>query len=326
MMSPGLLQLVLVWLIPLLAVSPARALQNEPPPQGGEGAPRAAAQVGDPANAEELLDRLEQSERTLENFQAGIHRRVFDATFEESQVSIGDIYFDMNRAGGGRRFAILFKRKGTLVEVDGGPPAMNLRDKSDSYIFDGQWLVEKDIEGKQFIKRRMARPGEKFDPLSLDGPLPMPLGQPKSDVLRLFEVELVQAPAAETFLAAQLKNVWGLKLTPRPGTRGAEQFETVTVFYDRETLLPAGIDARKPGGNRDMIWLFRQRRNEGFDPSLVDVAEPTEPGWKIDRRDWQEDPTREADRIARSTAAAMSWCIAVLLDMGPAGAVKRSVR
>lgn len=292
MMSPLLVRFMFTFLGLAIIAAQVSWRASDPPPTGGtEVKTEEAVVTDDPTTAEELLDRLEQSEKTLENFEAGIHRRTFDAIFEETQVYLGDIYFDVNRAGAGRRFAILFKRKGTLVETDGAP-RMNLRDRNEHYIFDGQWLVEKNVEDKQFIKRRMARPGEKFDPLSLDGPLPMPFGQPKSEVLRLFDVELVHAPAEDSFLFTQLNNVWGLRLAPKPGTRGAEQFETVTVFYDRATLLPAGIDAVRVGGNRDMVWLFRQKRNAGFDAKLVDVSEPTEPGWKIDRRDWQDEKPR----------------------------------
>ena len=57
-------------------------------------------------------------------------------------------------------------------------------------MFDGQWLIEKRPDKKQFVAREIAAPGEDFDPLSIkEGIMPIPIGQRAADVLERFDVE-----------------------------------------------------------------------------------------------------------------------------------------
>jgi len=43
-----------------------------------------------------------------------------------------------------------------------------------------------------FQKRQVVAPGESFDPLSIDGPFPLPLGQKRETVLARFDVKLIE--------------------------------------------------------------------------------------------------------------------------------------
>jgi len=169
-----------------------------------------------------------------------------------------------------------------------------LRDCNVVWVFDGEWFVERDNDRKQIIKRQVVPPGERFDPFSLkEGVFPMPIGQPKDDVLARFDVEMIDLAAGgqDSFLAKFLKddNVWGLKLVPDPGTPAAEEFAMVHLFYDRALKVPVGIDVFKPGGNRDTILFLVPKRNEGVDEAVFDTSLPEDgTGWK-----WTVEPWRD---------------------------------
>ncbi|MGI9013404.1 MAG: hypothetical protein ACR2GY_04050, partial [Phycisphaerales bacterium] len=68
----------------------------------------------------------------------------------------------------------------------------------------------------------------------------------------------------------------------------AEEFTRVELFYDAATLLPAGIRAFKGNGDIDTAIFLKPQRNAGVDPALLDTSIPTEPGWRVDVREWGE--------------------------------------
>jgi len=252
------------------------------PVQEMAGQPAEAGDDVDSITVEELLDKLEAAAADLESFQANIRHRQTDAVFGGVTTTTGRVIYSIHPDSDTKRFAILFKQ-----EIKDG----TLRAYNVNYIFDGEWLVEKNFDNKSFIKRQIVAPGDEFDPLKLgEGPFPIPIGQKKADVLTRFEVEVVDPPAGdEDFLASELgkQPVWGLSLVPKPGTPEAKDFEKVTVYYDRETLLPAGIDIRKTQGEHEQVLLLARVRNGAIDESVMDTSVP-ESGWRVDIRPWRE--------------------------------------
>jgi len=238
-----------------------------------------------PETAEDLLDRLEEDAETLEGLSGTIRVDKLEFLTGDVLQYIGTVHYRIDPQDGAKQFAVLFNRKGTNDEF---------RDREEWWIFDGMWLVEKNFAEKAFIKRQIVRPGETFDPLRLgEGPFPLPIAQKKADVLERFDVRLIDVPQDEGLIAKVKKpeDVYGLELTPRPGTPEAEEYRKVHVFYDRETLLPEAVDAFKTNDNRDTVILSRQVRNPDVDESVFDTSiPPADEEWRIDVREWDELP------------------------------------
>lgn len=274
-------QLIAAW---LLAFSAHGCVSDSAPvfaSQDGEAVTTRPAADESPESAEALLDLLESDAADLRDFQALVHYRKYNSIFEETEWLVGDMIYQIDpEREHPKRFAILFRKRGTVPE---------LRDRNEHYIFDGVWLVEKHIEEKQFIKRQIVAPGEEFDPLKLgEGPFPMPIGQKKIDVLSRFDAVLIDRPVEDTFFGKNLsENIWGLELTPKEGTAESRDYERIEIYYDRDTLLPAGLRAFKIGGDRDIVLFLKRRRNEGVDESLLDTRNPG-PGWRIQIDEWQD--------------------------------------
>lgn len=277
----------------LVALTVAGCAQTPPAAQASSetGAPpppvattRPAEPVSAPADpetesVEDLLDRLERAADDLHDLQAEIIYRKWDNVLGREEIRKGEILF--LDGDDGRRLAILLR---TVIT------AGRQRDQHKDYIFGGSWLVEVDHKARLFLKRQIVPPGREFDPLRLgEGPFPMPLGQPRDEVLARFEVSRLDAPTDQR-LASRLadRDVLGLVLVPRAGSPEAEDIERVELFYDRDTLLPAGVSLTERGGDRKTVELRNTRRNEGIDEKRLEIEEPDPGEWNIDVRPWQE--------------------------------------
>lgn len=286
-------------LVALLRCGPAPALPAAPqgPPSAVKSEPRQAnppttspyvrSPAPLPGGTDALLDRLERSAESLRDFSARIVYRKWDALTMRWEIRSGEVLYQVDPVSGSKRFAVLFD---TLIVGN------RKEDRLKHYVFDGRWLVEIDHAHKQFIKRQIVAPGRMFDPLKLgQGPFPLPVGQPKQEVLARFEVEPAEVPAEGPL--SRLTNVDGLRLVPKPGTREAEDFLSVLLFYDRTTLLPVGIetlgsvllDADDPQSRaRTIVLLSGVKRNAGVDEEKLDILEPDPTQWRIDVRPWRE--------------------------------------
>ena len=271
---------------------------------GGGGGIEIEAIITEPPptfnTAEELLDGLEESIKSLENFSAILNYRKEDP-FTSTEIRSGRILFhqaaptnpeaaaDAESPADGplrKRFAITFERE-TIGQ--------QMRERHQRYIFDGAWLVEIDFDNKQFIKRQVVPPGEVFDPLKLgEGPFPLPIGQPKEEVLARFTAELIDFPQ-DGFLRGRIPpSGIGVKLTPRAGLAIARDYESISIYYDRRTMLPVAVDALSPDGVRKIVVLFNTKKNEDLEPEEVEAMLSVEPpmdaaDWSIDIRPWKDD-------------------------------------
>jgi hypothetical protein len=270
---------------------PAVSGEDAPPadetPTAAEPAPEPAPQnppprlvVDGPNPTDLLLDRLERSHADLRDFRADIVYDKWDTVLDKRETRVGEVLFQV-KPDGAKRFAILLEK-------------LIIRNRSRAhrkhYIFDGSWLVEIDHKAKLFIKRQIVPPGRQFDPLKLgEGPFPLPVGQPKAEVLARFTVRAISRPKDE-HLAERLKGrpVEGLLLVPKPGTPEAEEFVEAELFYDPESLLPVGVGVTETNGDRKTVVLTELKRNAGVDEAKLSVEEPdARDGWRIDIIPWE---------------------------------------
>jgi hypothetical protein len=253
------------------ATQPASAPQANP-------APTAISASIDP-RVDALLDRLERSAADLGAFTARIIYEKQEELLGRKEIRTGELLYRVDPNSGGKSFAILFDS--TIVNS-------RKRNELKHYIFNGRWLAEIDHANKQFIKREIVAPGKQLDPLKLgEGPFPLPLGQPKSEVLARFEVAVAAVPS-DGWLK-DLQGVDGIRLMPKPGTREAKDFESVELFYDHSTLLPVGIRTVETNKDRKTVRLNEVRKNPALDQAALqrlDITDPDPREWRIDVRPW----------------------------------------
>lgn len=227
------------------------------------------------ATAGDLLAALEKADRDIRTFASQIrYTRLFEIE-NDIQTRIGRLYF----------------RTDPPVDPDAGEPTQRRRwvavrfeqfiagqrsDKQEKFwVFDGQWLVEKDPVAKQFMKRRMVRPGQVFDPLRVgEGPFFVPVGQRRADMELYFTAALrpsgdgladeydPQRDQLLKSLSAKLEGLIQLELTPRPNMQQVEDFSLIRIWYDPQTLLPRASLSVDQLGDIDVFELFAIDINE----------------------------------------------------------------
>lgn len=227
-----------------------------------------------------FLSELEKSGATIETLSGGLAVEKFDALVEETERRFGRIVVD--RKDGKRRFAIYFDEF-----VDGSGRS----DRSvDHWIYSDGWLTEQDFRNKSFTKRQIVAPGEHFDPLAIgEGPIPIPIGQKKSEVLARFEVTEGEMPI-DLPLIGSIKNAAALRLVPKAGTPMAKDTALIELFYDRTSLAPTGVVIREKNGNRTVARIANPVVNgevKDADRTLLEIPELDPKEWTLDVRPWR---------------------------------------
>ncbi|MCC6425750.1 MAG: hypothetical protein IT435_02910 [Phycisphaerales bacterium] len=248
--------------------------------------------------AEDLLSKLESADRGLTAMQSEI---MLHRTFElagDDQTRWGMLYFRQKPSadhvtGIMRQFAVRFDQ----LMID-----RRVESKEQMFIFDGQWLAEVHPAEKRFNRKQLVGPGENFDPLRIgEGPLPIPIGQRKEDILARFVAEVVpvtdgiedggdpkQAAEWRKFVAGSTQ----LKLTPR--NKGEqEDFSLIRLWYkpankqegiEDGRMLPRMSRTINRAGDVTTVQLVGISLNfpadERFE-KFFDTALPKERGWDI---------------------------------------------
>jgi hypothetical protein len=275
---------------PSLAPVPVeeRARPGEAPVPATPEAPVSTGVIIDGMTTDELLSRLESADRGLRTLQARVQRvRTFaEAEGGGTHIWRGDLEFEQRPGTAGasgaqtrpeRAFAVHFSRE----IVDGV-----VRERSQSYLFDGTWLLELDATTRQFVRRRVVAEGSGADPLRIgEGPLPMPIGQKAADMRERFHVSLVPSldgvPEGERFgrLREMLADCWQLRLVPRDGTEMARDYRDLRLWYRRADLLPVFAQTANADATRDEILLIDHRVNEPIAPGRFSTLPPEGEGW-----------------------------------------------
>lgn len=197
-------------------------------------------------SAEELLDQLEQADRDLRSLTADVLYDKTHAIAGDRELRLGRLSFinEPPATPGGtprRRFRIEFSslRIGNRLEEE---PKI--------FIFDGMHIAEVLPNEKIWNREQVVPPGEEFDALRIGkGPMPIPIGQRKDDILSRFEASL---PAVDDGLVPENPEGLGgedhaamealvsfarqpgmaqLKLVPRPGVDSRMPFREVRLWY-----------------------------------------------------------------------------------------------
>ncbi len=278
---------------------PAQKPAAAPVVQDADGKPDAAF-----ASAEALLDALEKADADLRTLSAQI---VYERTFAlmgDRQVRWGNLYYSDLKARDGQRVR-KFAAKFNKLQI-----GSRLDDQDLLMIFDGRFFWEINYQDKVAVKREVVPEGEKWDPFKIgEGPMPVPIGQKKSDILARFNAELLSATAElegdndkETERLRRLvEGAVQLKLTPKEGIREAEMFKDVRLWYARGKdgrMLPRMARVENPTGDISLVQM-REVEVNGQIPSEVLLPFQPPTGWLLQDVRLREQPAPQAPAPGR---------------------------
>jgi tetratricopeptide (TPR) repeat protein len=262
------------------------AAHGATPPAADASAPttsnatRAATALATPDTGA-WLDRLERSGQETRDFSAGVTVERIDALSDDREVRRGRVVVD-GPPGPSRRIAVLMEE-----HIDGSG-----RGSADNrlFLFDQGWLLEFDAPRKRLTRRQLVRDGEAIDPLRVgEGPFPVPLGQPRADVEREFEVSAGTMPDAPIFkrLAERAGDLFTICLVPRSGRPLARDVTRVLVTYEASSLAPLAIEVTADTGDTTRVLLRDAKVNGGLNDMQRALLSPPQfdaATWTVDSR------------------------------------------
>lgn len=220
--------------------------------------------------ADELLDAVSASDAKINTLQTTIRYETVQALLDDTQVRKGTAVLSISPDRNLKQFRVSFTQ---FISSRG------IEEQSRDYIFDGHYLVERLNEEKHFIKREVVRPGQEVDPLAIDGPLPLPIGQTKALILKRFTATLLDRESSEA--SARLAGCYRLRLSAR---RADDDLETVDLWYHPQTLLPGRALITQRGGDTVQVDLANTTINTAeIKPEEFSTATPSlKDGWRVD--------------------------------------------
>ena len=214
--------LMLVLSTAALGQGPAPLINpTEAVPAGAQARPLS----GD-SSVDEILTALDARGRNLRSFVADVKLTEIDEATQLESERTGRVWYQ--KQNDDDRIRVVFDKK-----VEG----RFVKNEKIEYLLDDGWLVDRDYRRSVQVKRQVLRPGEKVNLLKLgEGPFPLPIGQPKEQVHREFEV------TKGGLVGSDPKGTVHVTLKPRPGTRLAEKFNAIDVWVDPKSNMPVRIE------------------------------------------------------------------------------------
>lgn len=256
--------------------------------------PAVSASV-DPASivtAEDMLDVLEAANQDLVTLRAGIRIGTLKDLQGDLQRRTGMVYYENRKPQPEeavmpvRRFAVKF----TELDNDGVVSKEN-----QTFVFTGRDLIERNDKQMFYSRRCVLKDGDTRDPLRIgEGPVPLPIGQKKADILQRFEVELweptrdlvwhvagEQQPV-EKFVDGSKQ----LRLLPKPDANLQGDIVEVRLWYKQSKAgggewLPCLAWTKNKAGDTTFVELINVKTNVELDANVMNVDKPAGNAWVV---------------------------------------------
>ena len=181
----------------------------------------------DASSREDVLDALNTRGQGLKDFTADVSLAETDALSGETTTLVGKVWYQ-STGDADARMRILFDKK-----LFGDKPQAGAKVE---YMLDKGVLFDRDYKRKIEIQRQVLKPGEKINLLKLgEGPFPLPIGQPREEVLKMFDVKKIAKAQGDP------EDTVHLELAPKPNTQFARKFKKIDVWVETKTSFPRRI-------------------------------------------------------------------------------------
>jgi outer membrane lipoprotein-sorting protein len=228
------------------------------------------AEVDGPA-VDATLDKLDALGRNLTDFTADAELTEIDGMSGNSTTRLGTVRYQA-RPDGNARIRVTFTKKDEDEK---------LYDEKIEYVLQDGVLIDRNYNTRSEVRRQVLKPGEKVNLLKLgEGPFPLPIGQEKAEVHRLFEVTPIAAAPGDP------ANTTHLRLVPRPDTQFSGQFTAIDVWVDDTSSFPVRIDAEDANKTSIRKTVFKNvKTNTGL--TDADFTLEAVEGWNVQTGEFQ---------------------------------------
>ena len=165
-----------------------------------------------------------------------------------------------------------------LVEFDKKTFGNRVRKLTEKHMFDGQWYVELQEATKTMTRKQLRHKNQIGDPYALgEGIFPLPFGQKKADILKEFDVRLMESDKK-----ADPPKTDRLRLTPKPGTKTGDSYVWIDFWVLQAGKL-GGLPIRVRLGKKEgtgrvseeiTVEFSDVKLNRGIAASIFDIKKP----------------------------------------------------
>jgi hypothetical protein len=267
-------QVLGTWLIVGICAGCASAQQQTAPPAqqpaqqpAANANPGAASALTPDSPVDDVLDALDRRGDELNDFTANVTLGDVDTSVGNETKMSGKMW--MQRVGpDDARLRVLFDRKQVNDQQAKG--------ERQEFMLAGGMLTERNYVDHKEIRRQVLQPGQKMNLLKLgEGPFPLPLGQDKADVHKMFEVKKV-APAQD-----DPPGTVHVQLTPKPASQFADRFATIDFWVDPQSRMPVRIVTMDPNGTTQRTTELKDVK---VNANLTDKDFQLEP---VSEKEWE---------------------------------------
>lgn len=242
------------------------------------------------ANAIELLQALSTHDQATTSLTGTIRFTNINALENDRQQRLGRLAIKSVPNSDQRLYAVKFEK----LIIDERQETI-----AEHYIFDGRWFVERLPEEKQFNKRELVAVGQTLDPMELmrDAPFWVSVGQDQERLLKSYDATLFPTTQSLidnpdfpelTNLAPFVKDAVQLKLTPKPDTTVEDDWESVRIWINPETLDPMLYIKADWSGDLQIVELFSVKSNTEIPADIFDTTTPDpRDGWNVQFSHWR---------------------------------------
>lgn len=250
---------VLGWSIGCAQAQPAATTQSA----------SSSASLSQNSEIDAVLDALDARGKNLKDFSAKVIKTDTDAASGNDTKLTGTI--QMQRLpNDDARLHVVFNRK----EINDQPPSADRLE----YLLANGSLIDRDYARSIEVTRQVLRPGQKMNLLKLgEGPFPLPLGQDKADVHKMFDV--AKLPPGKDDPAADSVHV---QLKPKAGTQFESKFSTIDFWVDPASQMPVKIVTQDPNGTTTITTELKDIQvNKGINDDDFKLPPIEQDKWNI---------------------------------------------
>lgn len=233
----------------------------------------ANAQLTKDSSLDDILDALHARGRDLKSFTCDVAMTETDLATGDNPTRIGKVWFEQKSETDGR---IRVNFDGVKREDD-----PKIKEQKIIYVLDDGKLIERNYDRKAQAMHQVLKPGEKMNLLKLgEGPFPLPIGQPKDEVKKLFAVTKIDPSKDDP------ADTVHVKLVPLPETQ-FRKFKSIDVWIETKQNMPTRIMTDDGTYERDTrlenIQLNPSLGNKEFELENIDLK-----GWNVTEDTFQK--------------------------------------
>ena len=254
----------------LIMLLPTVALADPP-------ADIACKELNHKSSLDEILDALDARGKGFNTFTADVALTEESTDVGNATTKWGKAWYQ-NQGEGNARIRVTFDS----VQRNEGK---KLAEKIDYELVDGK-LIERNYKARSQETNQVIRPGEKIDLFKLgQGPFPLPIGQPKDEVHKQFEVKKGEPDKDNPDPPGTVH----IRLVPNPDTRLARKLKTIDAWVDVKSHMPIRIKTRDHNETMDRTTdLSNVQINGSVSDSDFDLGKLPDPNWNVTDQPYQD--------------------------------------